>query len=179
LIALGIAGGRLVGEYYRRAFGDVFPAKPMSAGEMYFMKPGFSWTDVPLKARLPGAIGFTAIYAIALITLGPRWPLAVVPVTIAAYAAGMDVYLWRSHTLRARLHWVVGMAIVAAVTVILAAPIPTFASLHTVSGVWTFVGISFALIGLAYIINGLLDHRLLVRSLALVARASSASRQRG
>jgi hypothetical protein len=145
----------------------------MTAGEAYWT--GIGWQDISVGRRLLFGAAFWGIpYSVAYVVAGPRWPYILWTIWSVLWLIGVVMYLRRSGTLRARRYWVVGTALVAIVTLVLAAPVSAFASLHTVRGMWEFIGICSVPLGLTLIIGGFLDHRLLVRSFASVARKSDA-----
>jgi Kef-type K+ transport system membrane component KefB len=165
----GVAGSRWSTRYYQRTFGAVRPSEPIGVGERYFM--GMGGVSVGTQILLgAAAVGVGLCFAVF------HWPPQIVLGAGGLLGAGGAlVYLRRSQTLPQRPYWVVGdgLLIVASLALIILVPlVPRF---HGDSGFVTAFGLYLAVMGAVVAVCGALDHRLLVRSFASVAKTHHAA----
>lgn len=148
-VGLGLYG--LVGVYYARTFGRVRPAHRLTIGQRAAL-----WVALVVVAfLLPRGVS-------------PHLMLAVFSVAAVVATA---LQLWRTDGLPSRAHWVVLVALLAAVNLPLLLPLPLLRperwSAYTLLALW------LASWSLCLIVGGLLDHRLLVRTLAPAPEAEA------
>jgi hypothetical protein len=148
---VGIALNWLIGRYYQRTFGQVDPA-------------GSEWGSTPYAARIPIVLGgFILIVAAVVAGLALYVLLGLFGL---AWSIGYALYLHRRGGLRLRPYWAVACAITAAVSLAILLPLPALAPLHHTSGMRPLLALYLVPMGLAMIVCGLLDHRLLLRTFA-------------
>jgi hypothetical protein len=83
-----------------------------------------------------------------------------------AWSIGYVLYLHRRGGLRLRLYWAVACVIFAALSLVILLPLSALAPLHHYSGLRTLLVLYLVPPGLAMIVCGFLDHRLLLRTFA-------------
>jgi hypothetical protein len=148
---VGLALNWLIGRYYQRTFGRVEPA-------------GSEWGATPYAARVSLGLGMFFLGVVAMVAGLPVYVF--LGLLGLAWSIGYALYLHRRGGLRLRPCWAVACVIFAALSLVILLPLPALAPLHHYSGMRALLVLYLVPPGLAMIVCGFLDHRLLLRTFA-------------
>lgn len=147
---VGLGLSWLAGRYYERTFGQV------RASDSH-------WVSGLYAARIALRAAAVVLVIIAVIAGVPLY--VILGLLGLAFAVGYPFYLQHQGGLALRPYWGVACVIIAAWSILLLLPLPALTSLHRAKSSDTLFAVWVLLLGLAATVGGLLDHRLLLRTL--------------